>query len=77
MTEAEKMVLAGAVSQAWDQFVGGLCNALRQIKVGAMDIEHGEENPREAAQDIQRLCYAALNNHPLPQIWKLEEPEER
>lgn len=45
--------------------------ALRQIMSAAIDLERGEENPREAAQDIQRICFAALHGHKLPDIFAL------
>ena len=46
--------------------------ALRQVVNGARSLENGEENPIEAAQDIQHICYAALSEtEPLPSIWKI------
>lgn len=45
-------------------------SALRSIMAGAISLEAGHENPREAAQDIQKLCLCALKGEVLPQIWE-------
>jgi hypothetical protein len=43
--------------------------AIRMIISAAIGIEEGEENPQEAAQDIQKICHAALHHEPLPTIF--------
>lgn len=45
--------------------------ALRQIMSAAIDLENGEENPREVAKDIQRIALAALHGRDLPDIFTL------
>jgi hypothetical protein len=44
--------------------------ALRQIYSGAMAIEKGAEPIVEGAQNIQRICDAALRDQPLPEIYQ-------